>query len=168
LAKEKKKNEWRKPIVFPDGTKDCILLDEYSEIPKTEIVLLKDFGSDLVEEYSARVDAKILIVDDDFRRSQFFSQKFKNNKLDFASNADKAINYLTDNIYDLVCLDYDLGLGQKGLDLVKHINDKDIDVLVQSMNKEGVELITKELTNIRKLEVVPFESLVKSFGDTDA
>ncbi len=40
LAKEKKKREWRKPTVFPDGTLDCVLLDSESELPKSDIVLL--------------------------------------------------------------------------------------------------------------------------------
>jgi hypothetical protein len=40
MAKEKKKNEWHKPIDYVDGSKDCPLLDEHSEIPKVDIVYM--------------------------------------------------------------------------------------------------------------------------------
>lgn len=36
LAKEKKKGEWRKQHIFPDGAKDVILLDEHSDPPEMD------------------------------------------------------------------------------------------------------------------------------------
>lgn len=48
LAKDYKKTEWRKPNVFPDGARDCVLLDEDSIIPTQDVVRMEDL--DLAKE----------------------------------------------------------------------------------------------------------------------
>lgn len=169
LAKEKKKAEWRKPIKFEDGVMDCILMDEFSVLPKQDIVLLENMGSRFVEKYNLRNGAKILVVDNDQRRQQFFSHTFNGNDIEFASSVAQALVYLenVDSNYDLVCLDYDLGLGEKGIQVAKAIVEKNLcvnsDILVQSMNKNGAKEIVAELGDKFSLEVCPFEEIIKSF-----
>jgi CheY-like chemotaxis protein len=171
-AKEKKKDEWHKSITYIDGTKDCILLDEYAELPQTEIVYLENKVCKTMTDFSQKKDAKILVVDDDSRRLQFFSEVFKDNDLEFVSNAEKAINKLNSEKYDLICLDYDLGLEQKGTAVVEHILDKnaspDSRILVHSMNKAGAREMAARLKNHRSVEAYPFEDLVKLIGDKNA
>ena len=38
LSKEHLKHEWRQPQLLPDGSKDCILIDEHSEEPQVQII----------------------------------------------------------------------------------------------------------------------------------
>ena len=171
-AKDKKKDEWHKPITYIDGTKDCILLDDEAQIPRSDIVYLDDRKCQILSDFGQKKDAKILIVDDDSRRLQFFSDVFKGNKMEFASNAEKAIDRLNKEQFDLICLDYDLGLEQKGTQVVEHILEKNSSpssrVLIHSMNQTGAKEITARLRNHRKVEVYPFEDLVKLIGDKNA
>lgn len=171
MAKEKKKDEWRKPIRYIDNNKDCILLDEFSEIPKADIVYM-DKECQTVNDFNKRDDAKILVIDDDSRRLQFFSDAFKGNKIDFASNAEKAFEMLKDSQYDLICLDYDLGLEQKGSEVAEHLitngscpNGR---ILIHSMNKNGAKALYERLKDQREVEAYPFEDLVKTFGEKNA
>lgn len=41
LAKDGLKHDWRDPALFPDGTKDAVLIDEHSTEPEIQIVELK-------------------------------------------------------------------------------------------------------------------------------
>lgn len=171
LAKEKKKGEWRKPIRYIDNNKDCILLDEHSEIPKADVVYM-DAACKTAQDFGERTDAKILVVDDDTRRLQFFSEIFKGNKLEFVSNADKAFEKLKGEKYDLICLDYDLGLEQKGTAVAEHLltngSSPDGRILIHSMNKNGAKELYNRLRDHRQVEAYPFEDLVKSIGETNA
>jgi hypothetical protein len=165
LAKEKKKSEWRKPNVFPDGTKDSILMDEHSYIPEKEIVIMNNFQCKFVNEFKNEKDKKILIIDDELRRHQFFLEVFNQNKLDFASNPSKAIEKIKETKYDLICLDYDLGMNQKGSEFVDHILNKNLckesKILIHSMNKDGSKKMSTMLAGEREIETVPFEEIVK-------
>lgn len=175
MAKEKKKKEWRKPIRFPDGAEDCILMDSKSELPHSKVVRLEDLKSKVVDKFKSEKGKKILIVDDDKRRTQFFGDVFKENDLHFASNADKAIALIKEGGFDLICLDYDLGMEQKGTKVAEEMTIEGVvpsttEVLVHSMNKVGAaELQAKLAGQFGTLEVFPFEDLVKIFnGDRDA
>lgn len=169
MAKEKKKSEWRKPIKFEDGAMDCILMDEHSVLPKQDLVLLENMGSRFVEKYIDKINAKVLIVDNDDRRQQFFAHIFKDSNVDFSSNSTDAINKLNDNIYDLVCLDFDLGLGEKGIRIAEEIATKNLcinsDILIQSMNKNGSKELEEKLKDIRNIEVCGFEEIIKIHMD---
>src|SRR5690606_25192308 len=76
LAKENKKNLWRKPIKFADSTTDCILMDENSEIAEREIVRISDDNSIYTELMIKSKDKRILLIDDDNKRVQFFQTIF--------------------------------------------------------------------------------------------
>lgn len=160
LAKEKKKGEWRRQNTFPDGSKDCVLLDELSELPKeAEVVLIKDMS--LIDIYSKHKGKKILVVEDDLERSKFFAQIFFGNTVDFASCNDKAKHYLHDNNYDFVSLDYDLGLGDKSSDIIPLINSSPTqDIFIHSENSKGVEEL-KGLIEGKTLEIQPYYQIVK-------
>ena len=175
MAKEKKKKEWRKPIRFPDGTEDCILMDDNSTLPKSKVVRLEDLKSKVVEKFRKGKGKKILVVDNDHRRTQFFGDIFKGQELQFASNVDKAIELLDSNQFDLVCLDYDLGMEQKGTKVAEYLRMKGlhpagVEVLIHSMNKVGAAEIQSKLgTELGTAEVFPFEDLVRTFtGEKDA
>jgi CheY-like chemotaxis protein len=165
LAKEKKRENWNKPMLFPDGTKDCILMDENANLNETSSnIIFKNF----VENR----DKKILVVDDDMKRCQFLSGLFKAHSVDFASNFDKARKKLDTEKYDLVMLDYDLGLGDKGDAIAKYIVDTDIcknsSFIVHSMNKLGAFDIYQIISNTRKAEVLSFAEIVSITGENNA
>ncbi len=172
MAKEKKKDEWHKPVDYIDGTKDCILLDEHADIPKPDIVYLDNKECKTIDTFRDKKDARILIVDDDSRRLQYFSDLFKDQQLEFVSNVDKALDKLQYNEFDLICLDYDLGMGQKGSMLANHLVTNKVcpnsPILIHSMNKKGAHEMQERLKNHRSVEVYPFESLVKLTGESYA
>jgi hypothetical protein len=168
LAKEKKKREWRKPIKFADGESDCILLDENSEVPQVEIVKMYGEAKNVAEEFAASSGKRILIVEDDPQRSQFFADIFKENIIEFASSVQKAYFFLNNKkIYDLICFDYDLGLNAKGdavaKFMVKHGICRSAKVLIHSENPEGVEKISTALKNYSSYEIMPFYQIRDKF-----
>lgn len=168
LAKEKKKSEWRKPIKFPDGMEDCVLLDEYSIAPnQREHSVVRD-RCKLIDKYKGRKDTRVLLIEDDNRRQQFFSEAFDGSLIDYATNATKAIESLKSNSYDLVCLDYDLSLEQKGTEVADFIckNNmiKKFDILVHSMNDDGAKKIV-DLIGRDNCESFRFESIVKDWTE---
>lgn len=169
LAKEKKKNEFRKPITYLDGTKDCILLDEFSQLPEVEVVHLEDMHSKMMEKYLSIPNAKILVIDDDMKRNEFFAKIFKDKQVDFATNPDKAIDKLNNEQYDFLCLDYDLGLDQKGNKVADHIIENDLcrntDILVHSMNKTGSKDLVDKLKDIRTVEQCSFYNIKQTMGE---
>lgn len=154
MSKDKKASEWRNPTRFADGTNDCVLMDDKSTIQETEVVRMEDFKEDIIEKYKGLSNKRILIVDDEKERCLYFQRIFQNCSLDFASNADKAINKLKEKTFDLICLDYDLGLEQKGTIVAEYLVSnnliQDADILVQSMNPAGVKLIKDIFDNSKK------------------
>jgi CheY-like chemotaxis protein len=168
IAREKKRVEWNKPNIFPDGTKDCILMDENSELVQKDIIRIEELGSQFLQKYQNLENKRIFILDDDQSRQQFFAQILIKNKLDFASNTIKAkLLLIPENKYDFICLDYDLGLNQKGHEVVDYILNnnlyKDTEFLIHSMNPEGVERMQSMLSGERIIEVCNFETILKSF-----
>lgn len=167
LAKEKKKDKWRKPNRFPDGSIDCVLLDENSEFPKADIII-RNQECESIDYCKARPNSKVLVIDDESRRQQFFADVFNGLEVDFASNTYKALENLKTKEYDLICLDYDLGLQTNGGEVADKIVLEDMcpkaRVLVHSMNTEGRQKLAEKLAK-RQLEVYPFEDIVKNLGE---
>lgn len=80
-SKNNKKDKWRKPALFPDGSKDCVLLDENSDIPEEGIVITDSNSIEFIKQ----------IMDSEFKKkiaviaSEEFSlpSKLKNKCEDF-------------------------------------------------------------------------------------
>lgn len=165
LAKEKKKAEWRKLAMFPDGSRDSILLDEFSNAPEIDLVRIVE-KSTFCDIFAEGTDKTILIVEDDLERSNFFADIFSDNKIEFASNAQKAIEKLDNSSYDLICLDYDLGLQTNGNEVCKHIIDNGLSpnakILIHSMNEEKKHDMIKTLGQ-RDIEICSFGNIIKDF-----
>lgn len=165
LAKENKKLEWSKPILFADGSRDPILMDENMD---TSPDVLR---CEIIDNFIKSKEKNILVVDDDLSRCQIFSELFKGNKIAFASNCFKAIETIKLNHFDLICLDYDLGLEQKGMDVVNHLIENKIhtesSILIHSMNKDGSIRMYTELTDngaTTNIDLYKFEDIIKIYG----
>ena len=147
-------------------------MDEDSELPEIEIVRATETQSKMTKEFSELSNKKILVVDNDLFRVQFFQEIFKNNNVDIASSYDKAVTLLNNGEYDLICLDYDLGLDKKGTKVAEYMLAGDFSrqtkVMVQSMNKEGSQQISTLLAGIYDVEVCPFDFIYKNFGEKNA
>lgn len=163
IAKERKAAEFRAQSKFPDGNKDCILMDEKSEVLDKEIILLSDAISKTVQKYRQLNNTKIFILDDDVRRLQFFQQVFKDQNITISSNAYDAMVNLKNYEYDLICLDYDLNNGDKGEEIAIFIAESRCkgEILIHSMNPEGAERMREILREREDLEVFPFEDIVR-------
>lgn len=165
IAREKKKDKWRKPIMFPDGSKDCVLMDEESQ-PPSRFEVINDSASRFFNYFKIDENKNILIIDDDSKRQQFFADKFRNHTLDFSTNASKAIDKIKHRKeYDLICLDYDLGFDQKCTQFVEFMLDKKLckkaKFIIHSMNEMGAKKLHQMLYDERDCEVVNFEELLK-------
>ena len=51
---------------------------------------------------------RVFLLDDDTRRHQWFSKRFKGDVIDVADNVEAAQEYLSSNSYDAIFLDHDL------------------------------------------------------------
>jgi hypothetical protein len=68
--------------------------------------LLNKIGfPDLGREY---VPVRVLLLDDDVLRHEWFAKQFKRDVLDVASDPPRAIELLSENRYDVIFLDHDL------------------------------------------------------------
>lgn len=168
MAAAKKKAQWRKPTRYDDGTLDCVLMDEYSELPQGELSMASSGEkSKVLESFAKLSNRQILVVEDDMARKQFFAHVFKDHTITWSSNAETAIGELDKN-FDLVCLDYDLGLESTSKEIVDHIIKNNLCAgtyfLVHSENPKGAI----ELVNTMKgysVEQCPFYQLKKDFID---
>lgn len=162
LAKEKKTQDWNKVITFPDGTKDCILMNENAQLTKSQDIPIPD----MLTPYIEGKGFNILVVDDEPKRGIFFNSLFHKNKLFFASDADRAIGLLRDNIFDLVCLDYDLATGQNGKAVVDTILQENLgiktDYFIHSENSNGGQEMFKCLESQRSVDIYKFYELQKT------
>lgn len=61
---------------------------------------------------------KILILEDDGYRVRTFTEMFYKHDLTITENAHNAIEYLTDNVFDVIFLDHDLGINNGSGSLV--------------------------------------------------
>jgi len=170
LAKENKKNQFRKPVIFPDSSKSAILLDDKSvEDDKIASILFDDNKSILIEEYrNEKKDRFILIIENDIERIQYFQQVFPMHKLDYAGEVGKAIEKINEKSYDLICFDYDLDLDRKSDEVASYIltNEKSplCDVLIHSVNENGAEILNDIFAGKRRVELFSFKKIYESNG----
>src|SRR5690606_10344850 len=87
LAKEAKKSEWRQPKLLQDGSKDCLLLEEHSNIDGSDGYNKSILLSDALK---AKKKWEILVIDDDNSRKQIFSDILQGHKISFVSNSYEA------------------------------------------------------------------------------
>jgi hypothetical protein len=166
LAKENKLEKWRKSTTFPDGTKDCIILDEGSEVNTDQTEHLTK-SVDIFDAFSKAKAKNILIIENDHTRQQFFADKFRNNILTFCDNSTKAIDALNTKDYDLICFDYDLNMNSKSEAVAIYIleNNKspNAKALLHTMNEDGAKKLSVLLSGEREFEVCPFETLMSIY-----
>ncbi len=73
----------------------------------------------MTEEYK-----KVLIVDDDAASRDIIEQQLKKYyQLDFAVNADEALELYRQNNYTLILMDINLGAGKNGIEVMKEIRE---------------------------------------------
>lgn len=126
MSKQKKDVEFRKPIRFPDGQLDCIVLD--SDTPTQQ--------QDIMDVLS------VLVIENDITRMQWFIDWIgKDNNIQFADEVGKAIKHLQSSYWDYVLLDYDIKFSNS-VAVAQHISDNRTKVgkiLIHSNNQEGVD-----------------------------
>ncbi len=157
LAKEKKKNEWRQVSQFPDGQKDCILLDEFSEqVEQNEVVME---GSKLFNKYIKENGKRVLIIENNIQKAIFLSQKLKDNQLTTVKNSTDAIEELKNNDFHFICL------GNDSVEFALHSMNNDMcrasDFIIHADNMDVSDKILMELNGKRNIERYPFEELVR-------
>lgn len=161
-AKEKKQRDFRRPSKFPDGQVDCVLLDDESTLPTHDYI--EGVKSSLLYHYAHdNTPRKILIAEDDRGRYQFFTHVFSGHSPKIVSTCDEAIDLLSKESYDLICLDYDLGLSDKSERIANHIlnnsKQENASILIHSENTDQAERLKQILSVGYRVEKVPFYKL---------
>lgn len=105
---------------------------------------------------------RILILEDDSSRITAFIEKFHTHELTITENAHAAIDYLTDNEYDYIFLDNDLGYNNgSGIDVAQFLNENlentnnKATIIIHSWNTPASKCILSMLHNARR---VPYNS----------
>lgn len=168
MAKDKKTTEFRKPIIFPDGSKSPILLDSESVLDKNNEKLILDNDSSLtIEEIMAKTGCNILILENDIQRMQIFQSIFKEHNIVFANNVISALAKAKKDSYELVCLDYDLNIGKSDGFVHEILTNNELEgskFLIHSMNQEGSKLLSDLLIGKRIVEVYPFQKIGEKYA----
>lgn len=117
---------------------------------------------------------RILVLEDDEERQEFFSKVFKNHTLDITKIPEKANELLSENQYDYIFLDHDLAPEHyindtpcnktTGLCTAEFIEEHPelcamSEIIIHSLNPNGSERMLKALrhSNVKK---VPFTQLL--------
>ena len=172
IAKEEKIKKWRGESLFPDGTKDSIILDDLSDLNVNKVKSGKK-SVDIFNSFVADKAKSILIIENDHFRQQFFADRFSNNILTFCDDSSKAVDALNQKEYDLICFDYDLKLESKGdtaaFYLIENNKSPDCKVMIHSNNPEGSHKLSVALGGERELEICSFDTLYSLYkGKEDA
>jgi len=120
---------------------------------------------------------RVFLLDDDKRRHQWFSERFKDDLVDVAENVETALQFLSANSYDAIFLDHDL--------YPEHYNSDERDdartgyaivswlaanpklhraatIIVHTRNADGAMRMVEELRRSgRAAEYVPFPMLAE-------
>ena len=101
----------------------------------------------------------IFILEDDLLRMKLFEQALMDHNVDHADNVQDGKKLLTENEYDLILLDHDLGGEQTGYQLAKFIRDDNIctRVITHTCNYAGAQNILAVLPHATYF---PFATLI--------
>ena len=96
---------------------------------------------------------KILVLEDDVFRSRFFIERFGQYEIKITENANSAIEYLEELVFDYIFLDNDLGKDNgEGLDVVNfldntpgNLNNKS-NVIIHSWNRPATEYMLSKMS----------------------
>jgi len=115
---------------------------------------------------------KILILEDNEQRIEFFNRVYKNHKLFITSDINTAVSYVQNNEFDILFLDHDLELenfkalteGRTGYDfckvLVEYKLQRQATIFIHSMNPVGGAVMERILRdNGYEAQWVPFHLL---------
>ena len=111
---------------------------------------------------------KILVVEDNEIRMDFFRTVLLEDTLTFATTSVEAVCLLEKNQYDLILLDMDLddGLGQ-GLVVARWLKDAKntyVDVIVHSMNISAADEARRLLPGTHVVPIAEMKRMVSRFG----
>lgn len=166
MATEKKMNEFRKPIIFPDGSKSPILLDDMSVLDKTnERLILDDQSSLFIEEVKLDQSKKVLIIDTDQKSIKLLKNQLVENDVSVVGSLKDADIECQKN-YDLICLGSDLNDNSKTIDLIHTILDQGLcegsKFLIHTNNQENSDTLRELLAGKRQVEVFELNRLEMS------
>lgn len=165
LAKEKKKDKYRHPTRFPDGSMDCVLLDKDSHIQSPDYRASEKEEDEPQEQteiektpeeiererlIKSRESQRVVLVENDITRVQFFQDWLEGFDLRISTTVNSARSRLSGkHTIDYIFLEYDLKL-EKSSEAMRWLAEQGkLDVkriIIHSENPEGV----KELQEILK------------------
>lgn len=165
IAQQKLEKQWRHPARFPDGSKDCIVMDAESHLPVQDNIVETFVESKIFNYFVDKNVSRILVVDDDHSRQQFFTDTFKTKNLFFASSVEKAQDIISSGEYALIMLDYDIGMNETSERFVRYMLEGNYSpkakIIIHSMNPEGAKKLGVMLAGERDYEICPIVEIMK-------
>lgn len=105
---------------------------------------------------------KILVLEDDTSRLSYFMENFYKHDLTLIENADSAIEYLSNQEFDCIFLDHDLGEGNGfGADVASYLYshpenpNNNVTIVIHTWNVPGAKAIKAKLPDAY---IMPFGS----------
>lgn len=167
MAKEKKSNDWRKVNKFPDGSKDSFLFDASSEVSERTRDFINSPPSALIEKFRNLHGKKILVLDSDPQKIQFFSNLLRDHIVVVAKNFGEVQKFCQENYFDLFCLSYDIGENINGDVVAEMIVNKNFspkaEVLIHSTAEEGAQKIYDIMKDTRNVERYSYDLLTQAY-----
>jgi hypothetical protein len=119
---------------------------------------------------------KILILEDDWNRLEWFQNKFKDHQVFYATSYDALVyKYEKNSPFDIYLSDHDIedmihddspGIEYNGYEAAKYLNSigaKFSQIIIHSCNPVGAENIYNEVRNLSPIvEVIPYYELKES------
>ena len=109
---------------------------------------------------------KILILEDDSYRVNFFLEKFSDDELIITENSYVAVDYLEKEVFNHIFLDHDLGDGNGcGLDVANYLYNNPLNknnkanIIIHSWNVPAAESMVQKLIQANH---IPFDVAVFS------
>jgi len=150
-SKNSKKEKWRKPALFPDGSKDCVLLDENSEIADVNTVSSEVNSIDFITEIINSPHKKkiAVIASEEFSLPSKLKDACKDNHTVNYFNTLKKLNTvnITDE-YNYVILAYDLDDDRDTLDACRIIIDNGLFFKCKGIILSDEDFLNKQIENV--------------------
>jgi len=109
----------------------------------------------------------ILILEDDVQRQQAFQHALKGHSVVYCASVSSAKKAFSENSFDILLLDHDLGGTEDGATFANWLPDFDGEIVIHSMNVVGAANMRDALTfrTHAKVKIMPYPYLIKRLTD---
>jgi len=175
MSKDKKKELWRDPGLFPDGTKDCVLLDDKSNIPNENVVLTEtnkvDFILDLLK-LEDKLNIAIVASEQFSLPSSIFSINHKHNITNIHTLKQLKKEVKVSSSFDYVIFSYALDDNRDCVDAARIVVDNGLFIKCKGVIVGDEEFLNDQIENILlgyiEVQKCKWDLIDEMIGDNNA